>query len=174
MESQIWLLPTHGCVCMKVCTPTPWKAQFYCLQGAGNLVRHLALQQSVSSGRPCRLQSVKPSGASGAHAASLCQLRGCPRSCLQGRVGREGRPGPSAALPKPLQPRLWSSPHSGAYALRPQPCSPSLPPGLQHLPGDIVRFWREEVVFLTSCHLASILLLLVPAPLQVPVAWQRL
>lgn len=42
---------------------------------------------------------------------------------------------------------------------RPQP-----PPGLQHLPRDIVRFWREEVVFLSSCHLASTVPLMAPAP----------
>lgn len=78
----------------------------------------------------------------------------------QDRASRGGGGGLSRALgPHPL------SPDTGSGAFLPgglEPCGPSPTPLpstdprlLQHSPRDVVRFWREEVVFRSSCHLAS-------------------
>lgn len=127
---------------------------------------------------------------SGVDAASLRQLLGCPWCPaphrhvghlvgLSGQGQQGGEAGASAALPwtSPGPSGLIPSPQTLALVLSsqvalslvapvPLPCPPQTPRLLQHSPRNVVRFWREEVVFLSSCHLASTAPL-APAPFHV-------
>lgn len=112
------------------------------------------------------------SGADAAASASCWAVPGVPLLTgmwdiwwgSQDRASREGRR--ASPLSQTLALVLSSQVALSVVAPAPLPCPPQTPRLLQHSPRDVVRFWREEVVFRSSCHLASTAPL-APAPFLV-------